>query len=93
MPSVVSDGQEMACCLDEISAAFGAGEIVVVFAGDDESKPCPAWIQQRVSASHAPVIPVMLSGLDDSAFSRGANTLAQRLSRLRLMKQVTISVG
>ena len=53
-------------------------------------RPLPAWCQQLIAQTSAPVFDVTLCGLQHSPFVRGPLTLWQRLARLRVMQPIAI---
>lgn len=83
---------------DEVAAALAAGELVAIFpegrlTADGEIgafRPGTRRILERHSVA---VLPMALSGLWHSPFSRQAASLLARLARLRPLRRVTLSVG
>lgn len=91
---------EMQACHAAVQAALQAGEQVVFFAPRPSAetavdacpygRPLPAWSQQLIAQTPAPVFEVTLCGLQHSPFARWPLTLWQRLARLRIMQPIAI---
>lgn len=84
--------------LVEISAAFRAGELVALFpeggvSEDGELRPFQPWIGLVLAGNSVPVIPLALSGMWGSVFSRRDGPIAKRLTKLRLWKKISIALG
>jgi 1-acyl-sn-glycerol-3-phosphate acyltransferase len=82
---------------DEVAAALGAGELVAIF---PEGSPTPdgepgafAPLQSILDRHPVAVLPLALSGLWASPFSRRARSLAARLLALHPLRRIALRVG
>lgn len=96
---VSADGRLPAPTLAAISQALDDGDVVALFPEDEMSRdgrlqPFAAWVGP-VFAAHprVPVVPIVLGGLWDSAFSGAAIGLRDRLKKARFSRVVTITGG
>jgi 1-acyl-sn-glycerol-3-phosphate acyltransferase len=83
---------------DEVAAALGAGELVAIFpegriTPDGEIGAFRPGIRRILDRHPVAVLPMALSGLWASPFSRGATSLMGRLSRLRPLRRIALRVG
>ena len=83
---------------DEVAAALGAGELVAIFpegriSPDGEIGAFRPGIRRILDRHPVAVLPMALSGLWASPFSRGATSLIGRLSRLRPLRRIALRVG
>ncbi|HEY6610539.1 MAG TPA: MFS transporter [Pseudomonas sp.] len=83
---------------DEVARALAAGELVAIFpegrlSADGELGPFRPGIQRILERHPVDVLPMALSGLWDSPFSRKAASLLQRLRRLHPLRRIALSVG
>ncbi len=91
------DAAMKARAYDEVAAALAGGELVCIFpegglTDDGELKPFRAGVAEIVARNAVPVIPMALSGLWGSFFSRAANGRAMR--RLRgLFSRIVLAIG
>ena len=81
-----------------IADALSADELVLIFpegsvSEDGTLHPFQPWLADILEKSPVPVIPLALSGLWGSVFSRHDVRLIQRLRQLRLLRTVTLAVG
>ena len=81
-----------------IADALSADELVLIFpegsvSADGTLRPFQPWLADVLEKSPVPVIPLALSGLWGSVFSRHDVRLIQRLRQLRLLRTVTLAVG
>ena len=81
-----------------IADALSADELVLIFpegsvSADGTLRPFQPWLADILEKSPVPVIPLALSGLWGSVFSRHDVRLIQRLRQLRLLRTVTLAVG
>ena len=96
---VSSDGRLPAPTLAAISQALEGGDVVALFpegemSNDGRLRPFAAWVGQVFDAHpRVPVVPLVLHGLWDSAFSGAAIGLLDRLKKARFSRVVTISGG
>jgi 1-acyl-sn-glycerol-3-phosphate acyltransferase len=84
--------------LAEISAALAAGQLVAVFpegdiSTDGEMRAFMPWIDRVFAKNQAPVVPLALTGLWGSVFSRRDGALSRRLTKLRLFQKIAIAAG
>ena len=82
---------------EEVAAALAAGEIVVIFpegaiTRTGELQPFRSGITRILERSPVPVVPIALSGLWGSSFSRQFRGLARLVPR-RLFSRIRLSVG
>jgi 1-acyl-sn-glycerol-3-phosphate acyltransferase len=83
---------------DEVASALAAGELVAIFpegrlSEDGELGPFRPGIQRILERHPVAVLPMALSGLWDSPFSRQAASLLQRLGQLHPLRRIALSVG
>lgn len=96
---VSADGRLPAPTLAAISQALDDGDLVVVFpegemSRDGRLQPFAAWVGQVLGVHpRVPVVPLVLHGLWDSAFSGAAIGFIDRLRKARFSRVVTISGG
>ena len=81
-----------------IADALSADELVLIFpegsvSEDGTLHPFQPWLADILEKSPVPVIPLALSGLWGSVFSRHDARLIRRLRQLRLLRAVTLAVG
>ena len=81
-----------------IADALSADELVLIFpegsvSADGTLRPFQPWLADILEKSPVPVIPLALSGLWGSVFSRHDARLIRRLRQLRLLRAVTLAVG
>jgi 1-acyl-sn-glycerol-3-phosphate acyltransferase len=84
--------------LAEISAALAAGQLVAVFpegdiSEDGEMRAFLPWIDRVLAGNPASVVPLALTGLWGSVFSRRDGAVSKRLTKLRLFQKVAIAAG
>ena len=84
--------------LAEISAALAAGQLVAVFpegdiSEDGEMRAFLPWIDRVLADNPASVVPLALTGLWGSVFSRRDGAVSRRLTKLRLFQKVAIAAG
>ena len=83
---------------DEVAAALGAGELVAIFpegrlSPDGELGEFRPGIRRILERHPVAVLPMALSGLWPSPFSRKASSLLQRLGQLRPLRRIALAVG
>lgn len=81
-----------------IAETLAEGDLVLIFPEGDVSedgalRPFRPWLTGWLEQNPAPVIPLALSGLWGSLFSRQEARLFQRLRQLRLSRTVRLAVG
>ena len=84
--------------LAEIRAALAAGELVAVFpegglSMDGEVRAFLPWIDRVLGGTSAPVVPLALTGLWGSLFSRRDGAFGNRLRKLRILQKITIAAS
>ena len=84
--------------LAEIRAALAAGELVAVFpegglSMDGEVRAFLPWIDRVLGGTSAPVVPLALTGLWGSLFSRRDGAFGNRLGKLRILQKIMIAAG
>lgn len=84
--------------LDRISAALAAGELVCIFpegriSNDGELRAFGAHTTRILERDPVAAVPIALSGLWGSVFSRRDGNLLRRLANLRLFRAISISAG
>jgi 1-acyl-sn-glycerol-3-phosphate acyltransferase len=82
----------------DISAALAAGELVAIFpegpiSEDGELRPFQHWINRIYLENPVPIVPVALSGLWGSVFSRRDGSVLRRLVKLRPFRMIAIEAG
>ena len=83
---------------DEVAAALGNGELVCIFpegriTGDGEMGPFRPGIARILARTPVPVVPLGLSGLWGSVFSRRDGSVLARPWRARPFRRIAIAVG
>ncbi|MNQ42801.1 Lysophospholipid transporter LplT [compost metagenome] len=98
----IAPAKEDAALLDrayaDVASALEAGELVAIFpeghlTDDGEIGPFRPGTQRILECNPVEVLPMALSGLWDSPFSRQATTLLQRLRQLHPLRRIALSVG
>jgi 1-acyl-sn-glycerol-3-phosphate acyltransferase len=92
------DPQLLERAFDEVAAALAAGELVCIFpegrvTGDGEMGPFRPGIARILARSPVPVVPMGLSGLWGSVFSRRDGAVLARPWRARPFRRIAIAVG
>ena len=82
----------------EVSAALAAGELLAIFpegkvTSDGELNAFRPGISRILQSNPVPVVPLALSGLWGSLFSRRDPGLASRLAKARPFRKVAIAAG
>ena len=84
--------------LDKISATLVAGELVAIFpegriSEDGELRPFGPWINRILERNPVPIVPLAVSGLWGSVFSRRDGAVLKRLTKLRPFRSISIAAG
>lgn len=84
--------------LADIRSALDAGELIALFpegdiTADGDLRNFQPWLSEILDGAPVPVIPVAVSGLWGSVFSRHAENWPRRLTGLRPMRAVGVTVG
>jgi 1-acyl-sn-glycerol-3-phosphate acyltransferase len=92
------DPELMERAFDEVAAALAAGELVCIFpegkiTTDGELGPFRPGMARILERSPVPVVPMALSGLWGSVFSRRAGRALARPWKARPFRRIAISVG
>ena len=82
----------------QINAALAAGDMVVTFPeqnidNDGTLRPFAPWVNELIEQAKVPVLPLALSGLWPSAFSRRPTKAMQRLCALHPLRKISAQVG
>jgi 1-acyl-sn-glycerol-3-phosphate acyltransferase len=92
------DAALMERAFDEVAAALGAGELVCIFpegsiTGDGEIAPFRSGVARILEKTPVPVVPLGLSGLWGSVFSRRDGRALARPWAARPFRRVELAVG
>ena len=83
---------------DEVSQALAAGELVCIFpegnvSANGETAPFRPGIAQIIASNPVPVIPMALSGLWGSIFSRAHGSVLSQPWKVRPFRKVVLKIG